>query len=121
MDIKELIAREEVGTSNLDRHFQCYFHNKMMVLLMMIEHPFLYTDVCVAEREKISLDDLCRHFLPFGVHTKYHHAFKWLRLFLDRFPNVSSRRTEKALEMVRLVYEGFGFKSDLLAQAHCAA
>ena len=112
MDIHNLIQHEDRGIEHLDRHFLCYFHNKMMILLMMLERSHANRMIAWAEKEKISLLDLHHHFLPFGAHTKYHHAFRWLEVFLDHYPYVSNAKFEKAAKMMKLIYEAFGFKFD---------
>ncbi len=110
MQVQELIQKEEIGALNMERHFQCYFHNKMTVLLTMIDHPFLYHEIGTIERERISIDDMYRYFTPYGVKLKYRRAFRWLSEFLRQFPNVDERRLAQARKMVHLVYDAFGFR-----------
>ena len=81
----------------------------MMVLLMMIEHPEVHRTQSSIENEKTSLSDLERHFLPYGVSAKYHHAFRWLKLFLGNYPSFRQSRITKAEQMVGLVYQAFGY------------
>ena len=64
------------------------------------------------EKEKISLQDIHHHFLPFGAPSKYHHAFKWLSLLLDRYPHFESSHVHKAVRMIKLIYEAFGYHLD---------
>lgn len=110
MDIHNLIDHEDHGIQHLDRHFHCYFHNKMMILLMMLERSHANQMMGWAEKEKISLSDIHHHFLPFGIHRRYHQAFRWLELFLDHYPYVAPSKFKKAIQMIKLIYEAFGFK-----------
>ena len=110
MKVKKFVRRERVGVKDLESLFWSFFHNKMMMLLMMIEHPFISRNVLYVEKQKIFLHDIYHHFLPAGSERKYHHAFKWLHAFLDKFPDVGPKKTLKAIQMVGLIYEAFGFK-----------
>jgi len=94
----------------LEHLFWSFFHNKMMMLLMMIEHPYLSRQSLSVEKQKIFLHDLYHHFLPRGSAPVYHRAFRWLHLFLDRFPDNGPRRIHRAIEMVGLIYEVFGIR-----------
>ncbi len=99
-----------VYVENLENMFWAYFSNKMMMLLMMIEHPEIGRKVASVERIKGFLHDLYHHFLPQGAASKYHRAFKWLDLFLNRYPNAGEKRIYRGIQMVGLVYEAFGMK-----------
>ncbi|PIQ86528.1 MAG: hypothetical protein COV74_04375 [Candidatus Omnitrophica bacterium CG11_big_fil_rev_8_21_14_0_20_45_26] len=109
MAVQELI-KEEPGKIHLENHFRCYFHNKMAILLMMIERPDMIRNTEGVEREKAALNDLEHYFLPFGKRAKYRRIFKWLKLFLEEFPHTSSVRLRKAFGMVASLYEAFGFR-----------
>lgn len=95
---------------NLEPLFWAYFNNKMMILLMMIQNPMLTKSIRSVERQKMFLHDIYHHFLPPRVERKYHRAFKWLRMFLERYPDVTSNRNQRAIRMVKMIYEGFGLK-----------
>ena len=95
---------------NLEPLFWAYFNNKMMILLMMIENPLLTKSIRSVERQKMFLHDIYHHFLPSHVERKYHRAFKWLRLFLERYPDVTAGMNLRAIRMVKIIYEGFGLK-----------
>ncbi|MBI2166762.1 MAG: hypothetical protein HYU34_00800 [Candidatus Omnitrophica bacterium] len=90
--------------------FRAYFNNRMMVLLMMIEHPEISREVLSLERQKFFLNDLYHHFLPSRCASKYRRAFEWLFHFLEVFPDVTPRRIYQALKMVGWIYEGFGME-----------
>lgn len=117
MILTKLFQKEEVGMKNLEPLFWAYFNNKMMILLMMIEHPVIAKSVLSVEKQKAFLSDLYHHFLPPHTPSKYHHAFKWLGLFLDRYPDVGPRRIHQAIEMVGRIYEAFGLKLDKRLEA----
>ena len=102
--------KEQDAMKDLSSLFRAYFQNKMMILLLMIEHPVISRSALAVEKQKMFLHDLYHHFLPLGTPPKYHRVFRWLNLFLDRYPDVSPRRTYRAIEMVGLVYEAFGMK-----------
>lgn len=104
------VAKTGEGIKGLEDLFWAYFNNKMMMLLLMIEHPFFRRDpVCVA-KQKAFLDDLYHHFLPQGSAVRYRRAFQWLQLFLDRYPDFGPARAHRAVEMVERIYEVFGLK-----------
>ena len=110
MKVNKLVNKERIEVRDLEPLFWSYFHNKTMMLLMMIEHPFISRTALSVEKQKMFLHDIYHHFLPPKSASKYHHAFKWLNIFLDRFPDAGPKRTLRAIEMVGLVYEAFGFK-----------
>lgn len=110
MIIKTIAARKPEKMENLENLFWAYFNNKMMILLMMIENPLLTKSILSVEKQKIFLHDLYHHFLPTKTGRKYHRAFKWLRLFLERYPDVPSRSAQRAVRMIAVIYEGFGLK-----------
>lgn len=90
--------------------FLAYFNNRMMILLMMIEHPETSRKAISIERAKFFLEDLYHHFLPPHCETKYRRAFEWLFCFLEVFPQVTPQRIYRAIRMVGLVYEAFGLE-----------
>src|SRR3989338_7399047 len=110
MKVKRFVIQERAGIKDLESLFWSYFHNKMMMLLMMIEHPLISRNVLYVEKQKMFLHDVYHHFLPSKSNHKYHHAFKWLNAFLDKFPDAGPKRTLQAIQMVELVYDAFGFK-----------
>lgn len=110
MIIKTIATRKPEKMENLEHLFWAYFNNKMMILLMMIENPLLTKSVLSVEKQKLFLHDLYHHFLPSKTERKYHRAFKWLRLFLERYPDVPFRLTQRAIRMIAIIYEGFGLK-----------
>ena len=99
-----------IARGKLPELFQAYFNNRMMILLMMIEHPEISRDVLSVERQRFFLHDLYHHFLPPHCELKYRRAFEWLFGFLDRFPRVTPQRIYQALQKVHLIYEVFGFE-----------
>jgi len=110
MIIKTIATRRPEKMENLEPLFWAYFNNKMMILLMMIQNPMLTKSIRSVERQKMFLHDIYHHFLPARVERKYHRAFKWLRLFLERYPDVTASRNQRAVRMVKMIYEGFGLK-----------
>ena len=110
MTIKKWVTCENPIEQDLKPVFWSYFHNKMMMLLMMIEHPYISRDVLSVEKQKIFLHDVYHHFLPSKAAHKYRLAFKWIDLFLSRFPDNGPRDILKAIDMVGLIYEVFGFR-----------
>ena len=99
-----------IFSRSIEMLFHAYFNNKMMILLMMIEHPMIARDVLSIERQKLFLHDLYHHFLPSHMPVKYHHAFRWLGLFFEKFPDVGPSKIARATEMVALIYEAFDMK-----------
>lgn len=110
MIIKTITASRPEKLDNLELLFWAYFNNKMMILLMMIENPLLIKNSVSVDKQKIFLHDLYHHFLPPGMEQKYHRAFRWLHLFLDRYPDVSAGLIRRAIRMIGIIYEGFGLK-----------
>jgi hypothetical protein len=104
------VEQELFRIENLDYLFWAYFRNKMTSLLLMIEHPSLERSASAVQERKIFLGDLYHHFLPPKTRSRYLHAFKWLNLLLDRYPNFDPKRIHKAIQMVGLIYEAFGQK-----------
>lgn len=94
----------------LNELFLAYFNNRMMVLLMMIEHPQISRGVLSVERQRFFLDDLYHHFLPPQCEAKYRRAFEWLFGFLKIYPHISPRHIYQAIQMVGLIYEVFGLE-----------
>lgn len=90
--------------------FLAYFNNRMMILLMMIEHPETSRKAISIERAKFFLEDLYHHFLPPKCESKYRRAFEWLFRFLEIFPQVTPERIYRAIQMVGLIYEAFGLE-----------
>lgn len=117
MRLKNPFKQEPAIMKDLEPAFWSYFHNKMMMLLMMIEHPLIARSVLSVERQRIFLEDLYHHFVPLDVHSKYHHAFRWLSHFLACYPDVGPRRIYRAMEMVGLIYEAFGLRLDKRLEA----
>ena len=94
----------------LEELFTAYFNNRMMVLLLLIEHPGISRDVLSVRRQRFFLEDLYHHFLPSGCPSRYRKAFEWLFRFLDIYPDVTPRRIYEAIRMVGLIYEAFGLE-----------
>ncbi len=103
-------ANKAVFSRDFETLFQAYFNNKMMVLLMMIEHPMIARDAISIERQKLFLHDLYHHFLPSHMPSRYHHAFRWLELFFEKFPDIGPAKIHRATQMVALIYEAFGMR-----------
>ena len=109
MEIKSRGIVNEVYEKNLQALFWGYFNNKMILLLLMIERPDMQRSVRAVEKQKVFLHDLYHHFLPSAAPLKYHRAFRWLNLFLDRYPDVGAKAAARAVKMVSVIYEAFGF------------
>jgi hypothetical protein len=103
-------VKESAGIKDLEATFRAYLNNKMMMLLLMIEHPGIARDVLSVERQRIFLQDLYHHFLPQDAAARFHRVFKWLDLFLTCYPDAGPRRIHRASEMVGVIYEAFGMK-----------
>lgn len=99
-----------IAGGELEEVFIAYFNNRMMVLLMLIEHPEISRDVLSVQRQRFFLEDLYHHFLPSHCPSKYRKAFEWLFRFLTIYPHVSPRRIYQAIGMVGLIYEAFGLE-----------
>lgn len=104
-----MVDEKRIAQGKLAELFQAWFNNRMMILLMMIEHPEISRDVLSVERQGFFLHDLYHHFLPPHCEAKYRRAFEWLFKFLDIFPSVTPRKIYQAIQKVRLIYEIFGF------------
>jgi hypothetical protein len=101
---------EPLAGGRLEELFKAYFNNRMMILLMVIEHPEISREVLSIERQRFFLNDLYHHFLPPNCASKYRRAIDWLFRFLNIYPNVKPSRIYRAIQMVTLVYEAFGLK-----------
>lgn len=101
---------EPLAGGRLEELFRAYFNNRMMILLMMIEHPEISREVLSVDRQKFFLNDLYHHFLPSHCPSRYRRAFEWLFGFLDRYPDITPRMIYRAIHMVSLVYEVFGLE-----------
>ncbi len=110
--MKTGLPKRPLGGKELENLFWAYFNNKMMILLMMVEHPEIAKGSLSVEKQKAFLNDLYHHFLSESVPTKYHHAFRWLETFLDHYPNINYKEIYKAIQMIGLIYQAFGKKLD---------
>ena len=110
-------AEDRLAGGQLAELFRAYFNNRMMILLMMIEHPEISRDVLSVERQRFFLLDLYHHFLPPHRASKYRHAFQWLFRFLKIYPDIAPRQIYQAIQMVSLVYEVFGIELPKRAEA----
>ncbi|GEM_PF-1947399 len=104
------IGKRPLAGGKLKELFQAYFNNRMMVLLMMIEHPGINRQPQSIERQRFFLEDLYHHFLPPHCEAKYRRAFEWLFGFLKRYPDVKPHRIYRGIQMVGLIYEAFGLE-----------
>ena len=107
---QETGGKGELAGGKLNELFQAYFNNRMMVLLMMIEHPGISRQALSVERQRFFLEDLYHHFLPPDCETKYRRAFEWLFRFLKLYPHVGPNRIYRGIQMVGLIYEAFGLR-----------
>ena len=94
----------------LEDYFRAYLNNRMMVLLMMVEHPVVGRGALAVERQRFFLNDLYHHFLPPHCEPKYRRAFEWLFRFLNIYPDAPPRRIYQAIRMIGLVYEVLGLE-----------
>lgn len=106
-----------IAGGELEEIFTAYFNNRMMVLLMLVEHPGISRDVLSVERQRFFLKDLYHHFLPSGCPSKYRKAFEWMFRFLDIYPDITPRRIYQAIQMIELIYEAFGLELPKRAEA----
>lgn len=104
----EIEEKGPLAGGKLPELFQAYFNNRMMILLMMIEHPEISRDAFSVSRQKFFLEDLYHHFLPPHAESKYRRAFEWLFRFLEIYPEITPQKIYKAIQMVSLIYEVFG-------------
>lgn len=116
--VKEIEEKEKhEKLKDLPSLFKAYFNNKMMILLMMIEHPVIGKATLSTEKQKMFLHDLYHHFLPPNSASKCRHAFVWLDRFLKRYPEVNLKQTHNAIQMIGIIYEAFGFQLDKRLEA----
>lgn len=110
MDASNHLARIRSEKDSLDQHFKCYLNNKMMVLMTLIEHPELHKASELAQRERVSIQDIYHHFLPQKTDLHHKHAFRWFELILEKYPNVSAEHLRKGHKMLDLIEEVFTSK-----------
>jgi len=108
--VMKWVNQEKTVIGDLECYWWSYFHNKMMLLLMLIEHPHISRNTISVEKQRFFLFDLEHHFLPPKAPQKYRNAFRWLGRYLNQFPDVSPARIRKAIEMAGIIYEAFGFR-----------
>jgi len=101
----------EIGERETLALFKGWFHNKMMVILVMSQYPKLRPKSCGVQNQLTFLGDLEHHFLRQGTERKpFRHAIRWLSAFFRIYPRrVSPARRTKVLRMVRVIYDAFGF------------
>jgi hypothetical protein len=91
--------------------FKGWFHNKMTVILLLSQYPKLRKKWQDAANQLAFLRDLEHHFLrPVSDRNSFHRAVRWLSGFFRlEAGRVTSVRSKRVLEMVRLIYDAFGF------------
>ena len=107
MDSWSNLARIRLEQDTLNQHFKCYLNNKMMVLMTLIEHPELHEASQLAQRERISIQDIYHHFLPKKTDLHHKHAFRWFEILLEHYPDVSVEHLKKGHKMLDLIEEVF--------------
>ena len=108
MKLEQKAEQRQVGAEQLESFFYAYLRNKIMIFLLMVRDPSVAAGHLSVEKQKAFFHDLYHHFLPQNVPMKYHHAFKWIGLFLDRYPDLGPVRIDRAMDMAGLVCEVFG-------------
>lgn len=106
---QEIKAQEALGL------LEGWFNNKMMVVQFRIQYSHIHVKKMapVDVREQIIfLNDVQHHYLREGHDKKaYDNAAKWLKAFFRIYPKrITPKRTSKAWEMVKHIYEGFGMR-----------
>ena len=122
VDSNERAGQEENGTAIRglrDRHlaleeqllgqlFKGYFNNKMTVLIFLIQAKQHKPEARGINGVCCFLDDLYRHMLADSNQKRYRRVFVWLKLFVQKLPNVKISQRSRALNFVRALYEIFG-------------
>ena len=103
--IQEISEREALSL------FKGWFHNKMTIILIMIRYPHLGKRCAKIENQVGFLHDIKHHFLRKRIERKaFYDAIRWLKAFFRIYPDgVTEKRSDRALAMVKLVYDAFGF------------
>lgn len=95
--------------------FQGWFNNRMMVILMAIQH-IRAMDPKMKIGVELFLHDVEHHFTsPHGPEA-VRHAFRYLKDYFSLYPVVEVAESEKAIEMVGRIYEALGMELSL--QSH---
>jgi hypothetical protein len=104
-----------IGETEAYELFKGWFNNKMTVLIFLIRHPNPKFSRIKGENQIFFLQDLEHHFLRPGKSREAgRQAIRWLKAFCRAYPNgVTERRREKALQMIRRIYDSFGFPLNL--------
>jgi len=95
--------------------FRGWFNNKMMVVLFRIQHSPIHArkgrPVDVRE-QLIFLNDIQHHYSRHGHRQReFYDAANWLKAFFRVYPKgITPERGRKAWQMIRRIYEGFGFR-----------
>ena len=87
-----------------------YFHNKVTVIVFMIERGFLGVDGKAPFKAMILFDDIYTDLIKLEHQTSHARIFQWLKLFFLRFPKAKAIQKRKAIEYIRIVYGLFGLK-----------
>lgn len=88
--------------------FRNYFNNKMTLVIFLIQNERCQLDPKLAEAVRYFLNDIYHHMLEAEAQRRYRLVFVWLKKFLDQLPVVSTKRREKAMRLVRTLYEIVG-------------
>ncbi len=95
--------------------FAGYFHNKMTLLLFLVQAKQLKPNPVLISTVHNFLSDLFRHMLDERLQKRYRLLFKWLMRFFERLPAVSVAQRDTAKEYIRAIYDALGLhlKEDL--------
>ena len=88
-----------------------WFNNKMNIILIKSQYPKLERKPGTVIHQISFLQDLEHHYLRPGIMEKqFLKATRWLKAFFQVYPNrISPKRSQKALVMIKIIYEVFGF------------
>lgn len=86
-----------------------WFSNRMLPLLGMIQ--FIHErDERAKVRAEFFLEDIEHHFINSQRPRSLENAFRYLRFYLQAYPNVSLENSRRAVEMVKRIYQALGLK-----------
>jgi hypothetical protein len=109
--MKTTVMQKELSGQEALFLFKGWFHNKMMIILIMSQYPKLRRSGSGVESQVGFLHDIEHHYLRKGVSEQaFRSAVRWLIRFLRVYPNgVTRERSRQALAMIQRIYDGFGF------------
>ncbi|OGW97907.1 MAG: hypothetical protein A3G33_02775 [Omnitrophica bacterium RIFCSPLOWO2_12_FULL_44_17] len=88
-----------------------WFKNKMTILLLMIQSPIRGAGESM---KKLSyfLDELHHHFMNSRLQGNHSKLFRWLKLFVSRYPAVSMHQRKTAVQLCKKLFNLYGLPMD---------